>query len=221
MYRPHWHVQFTGQLGPNNAPIEQWSINLNIAPVGAHNPLLEAVPDVVAGNCANAMAAWIAQAQVAPAVSFEQCKIYQIGADGKAVTVPVLGLTALARGQSGVAAHPWQLSLVVTLDAARGLGPGRTGRIYMPPQCLSIDESDQITQTAVNNAASNAATFLDAINTAFTDLGTLCIASALGTGTNYPVESIRVGRVYDTQRRRRRSTVENYVVHDLAGGQPG
>lgn len=157
---------------------------------------------------------------------FTQVKCAYIASDGKYTRLEdVVTSTPAApvSGARGTAPLPPQVALVATLIGGSGKGIGGKGRMYLPGVCQEIDGSGRILSIITQNLAGNLAGMFNNINASFDAPGVVVNASkgskrSLYTdGRNVPVNGIRVGNVYDTQRRRRNGLSETYstaVVND-------
>jgi hypothetical protein len=131
--------------------------------------------------------------------------------------------TALQGGEGGGALPP-QLSLVASLNSSIPRGPAAKGRMYLPGIRLAIDgTTGKISPTEQNQIKANLATFFNAVNASSDIPGKVALVSegrvALFGGVdplNKYVTRVKVGNIYDTQRRRRNQLVETYVSQDLA-----
>jgi len=142
---------------------------------------------------------------------FEECRGYRIGRDGKALDEPVIS-SGLPDAGPGVVFQPWQLTVACTLFTG-GLGKGRFGRFYLPSQYTAVGTDGLISTTFQNNISVAVKDFLIAIkgHVDFPGGNQLIVASQTPTeGRNRTVTALRIGRVVDTQRRRRRSLQETY-----------
>jgi hypothetical protein len=101
--------------------------------------------------------------------------------------------------------HP-QLTVVLSLRTGMTFGQANYGRMYLPHSFLALptDES-RASLTAATAAAALGADFINDVNSlhGVTPPGQVCNLSAVGTGTTKAVTFVGVGRVTDTQRRRR------------------
>lgn len=116
---------------------------------------------------------------------------------------------------------PWQNSVVVTL-LADGRGRGHRGRWFLPPQQLTIENGlGTMTAAHQNGIADATKTFIEALNnhpgldTQGTSGNVCIIGRTPPEGTRELVDKIRVGRVVDTMRSRRKSLDESYVERTL------
>jgi hypothetical protein len=126
--------------------------------------------------------------------------------------------TGTVSGNTGTNTLPPQCSLVATLLSDRPRGRASKGRMYLPGISAGIQSaSGKLFATDVDSIATNLKTFFDALTGAI-DIPDQLILAAKGVGVtpaltaqNDYVETIRVGDVVDTQRRRRNGLVETYT----------
>lgn len=155
---------------------------------------------------------------ISDAYSFLQVKAARLGTDGKydgsdvAVSYPA---AAVYGGSSGNPLPP-QIALVATLIAGSGKGLAGKGRMYLPGIKLPVDGGGHIGESSCQQIATNLATFFNAVNASFDTPGEVINASRgqakfAGLGArNVPINGVRIGNVYDTQRRRRNALAETY-----------
>lgn len=144
--------------------------------------------------------------------------------DGKTDLANVLTLAygAPISGASNLAAFPPQVALVAQLAAASPIGLGSKGRMYLPGIVHAIDGTGQIPGVLRQQVADGLKTFLDGAESAANSPGYVINASKGRPGVpftapvNRRVASVRVGSVYDTQRRRRNKLTETYSTSALA-----
>lgn len=172
--------------------------------------------------------AWItfftsANSSVNSAYKFLQAKSAIINDTGHTDTANVLYSypSGTISGGVGTNTHPPQCSLVATLLSDRPRGLASKGRMYLPGISATVTSNGKISSTDTNNIATNLKTFFDAL-TGFVGLPDQLILAAKGTGAlpaltaqNDYVETIRVGDVIDTQRRRRNALSEVYTTKTL------
>lgn len=108
-----------------------------------------------------------------------------------------------------------QTTVCVSLTTGLRRGPAHAGRFY-PPSCSGISADGRIGAADATGMALGAANLIADINASNGGLGGVVVYSANGPTTE-PVTGTRVGRVVDTQRRRRRNLLEEYSLHDLQG----
>lgn len=108
-----------------------------------------------------------------------------------------------------------QRALAVTLYSGSNLGKGNYGRFYLPPLAAPPDPATgQISVTDATTVLTTVVTMLEAVKGEVDTLPTdmhLVIPTEVAPAHKV-VTQVKVGRVYDTQRRRRRSVPEDYVV---------
>lgn len=123
---------------------------------------------------------------------------------------PILG------GYSGTVNHPPQVTLVASLDAAPNRGLAGKGRMYLPGVMLGMDGVGAISSSDRLAVANALKACFDTIN-ASSSVGSDVINASKGRigvpfapPINRKVAAIRVGSIYDTQRRRRNNLPEVY-----------
>lgn len=130
---------------------------------------------------------------------------------------------ATVDGSQAATILPPQCSLVATLLSDRPRGKASKGRMYLPGLALMPElATGKLPAVSVGTIADNLKTFFDALDASF-DVPNQLILAAKGTGPvpaltaqNDVVETIRVGNVVDTQRRRRNGLAETYTARVLA-----
>lgn len=143
------------------------------------------------------------------------------GSSDPANTVYYYYPTAISGG-SGGSWFPPQIALVATLTTDRVRGYGSKGRMFLPGVNFPIDATGHMSPTEQNNIRTNLVTFLNGVNTDNSQDYIVVLNSALSAGIPghpalvEPITGVRVGNVYDTQRRRRNALVEAYVSGALA-----
>lgn len=166
--------------------------------------------------------------QLATLAIKQECKLRWvkyalIGTDGKYLLdaweyTPASPISGSYTGASSV---PPQVSIAVTLWSGYKLGKGNYGRFYIPwPANVPVAADGRMTSGTAQAICGYAKTLLEALNTAvkatFSNTGpSLCIVSQV---TNpRAAKKVRVGRVMDTQSRRREKLLEDPFVYDLIG----
>lgn len=142
-----------------------------------------------------------------------------LGTDGKTIPGGInhFYVNTPYSGGSGNSALPPQTALVATLATATPRGLGSKGRMYLPGINTAVKADGHIDSTAATQIATALSTFLKAVNATVEQPGVVITASAgskpplVGPGVNRVVTAVKVGNVYDTQRRRRNELVETYA----------
>jgi len=209
-------------FGTSMQGTEEWSTGFHLGGQSADvEPPTEAGAAVIA-------AAWKTFWQTnAVSVSskwqFTGVKLATLDLDGTAYgNEQVYHYEATPASGAGVIHWPAQVALVATLlsDVPRGLAS--KGRMYLPGIASSLTDAGKLSNTTVSAVATNLKAFFDDINTNFELPGVATIASRgskpplIGDPVTRTVQSIRIGDVPDTQRRRRNQLVEVYEARDLA-----
>lgn len=120
-----------------------------------------------------------------------------------------------------VTGFPAQIATVATLVAGTAKGLGHLGRMYLPGICHPISGSGKMPDANAQNVSLNLQAFFDAVNLEFNIPGMAINASKGRTtptvvaGVNRTLTELRVGTVYDTQRRRRNQLQEAYSTRAI------
>ncbi len=127
------------------------------------------------------------------------------GAEGESITWlrPSPG-----QGQGTDAGYP-QIAIVLSLRTSRTRGYASNGRMYFPSTMKPTAADGLIAAGSASAVATAAATMIQSINAA--GMGQVAVMSKVGAGRTELVNAVRVGRVMDTQRRRRNGLPESYV----------
>ena len=201
---------------------EEWSTGFFLGQEGA-----DATPMTQAGldQIRVAWAAFMTNATsaVSNAYQFVQAKSALIDDTGHTVLDEVLYSypAAATYGASTATKLPPQCSLVVTLLSDRPRGKASKGRMYLPGYAGGVGTNGKIDGAQASAIATNLKTFYDSF-ASDADVPDQLILAAKGTGPlpaltaqNDFVETIRVGDVVDTQRRRRNGLTEVYQTRTL------
>lgn len=217
-YLPHIKTSFIGKFSPTaaGAPVETWTFSLKWAPTNPADIIGDAgqaQSDSVAQAAGQTAGSVFGNSRFGTNVHMTECRTYTIGPDGKAVGSIGYWSPISPYSGTGTPIYPWQVSTAVSLVAA-GRGKGKFGRIYLPPLTYPVATDGLLSQanaTALTDTMRAWFISLDtALGTALTRDVQLVVAGETGSGTLRPVREVRVGRVLDTQRRRRRSLPEGY-----------
>lgn len=147
-------------------------------------------------------------------VKLVSVKAAAINTDGKQTT-PAWEAEFLASGGTNFPYLP-QGATVRTLVSSKFKDPGKYNRFYLPVAIDNTFETWKISNGVATSMATLTAQLIDDINTSLAEAGPfnntyeVCVVSNKGTGYQYPVASVRVGNIVDTQRRRRNALTETY-----------
>ena len=194
---------------------EIWSYGMHFPSQVTGGPDIEP-NDWNATNVSAALAAFHGSAIFGSKVRLTGWRGYQIGPDGRTVgnNLKVVELDPGTVG-AGTYRYPPQVTTVVSFVAANR-GPAKFGRCYLPGPAANINITDS------RMTASDAAAVCTAFKTLVESLLNAMYVSPLyvgeelvnvsrsGEGVFQTVETIRVGRVFDTMRSRRNKLVEDY-----------
>lgn len=109
---------------------------------------------------------------------------------------------------------PPQVSVVLSIQTLTPGGTGR-GRVYLPALALQPDTTGHIATGSVTSILGSFNSGLTTFETTIRDVAddaemNLAVYSAKGAGAVHNATAIRIGNVFDTQRRRRDALVEAY-----------
>lgn len=120
-------------------------------------------------------------------------------------------------GGGGGVAFPPQVSLVASLRSDTPRGLASKGRMYLPGVNVGVGNGGKLAGSTVSALCDVLADFFTAVNGSIDATGSVILASEgskpplVAPGISRMVTQVRVGDVYDTQRRRRNELVETYV----------
>ena len=156
---------------------------------------------------------------------FTMCKIAMIEEDGKTIpdSAQYYSPPALVKGGAGNSSQAPQVSLVATLANSLPRGLATKGRMFLPGVAREVNATGHLDTLWTTGIADNLQTFF---NTVYNDadlprnpvLASVGRGPLLTDGTIRNVTQIRVGNVYDTQRRRRNGLTEAYLTRPVALG---
>ena len=115
-------------------------------------------------------------------------------------------------GTNAGASLPYQVASVISLRTTLATRAGR-GRMYAPPLAVTETEASRLTTAAQADLADSAAALMGSLTSA----GLVPViyhrngSSGVPAGSTTPIESLDVGDVLDTQRRRRNKLIETRV----------
>lgn len=181
--------------------------------------------DYLNDQAAPAFATWMAGVPFTSSLQLDQLKISPIGTDGHVVPAPpyshgtpctLAWTSSYPVGTNGGQVLPLQNSLVASHRTAQVGRHGR-GRMFLPSITASaLNSAGLIDSSTAPSIATHQAALLEALSYTGSGVGALAVRPIV-TGkpwVNYGViNTVRVGNVMDTQRRRRRSIPETYTNH--------
>jgi hypothetical protein len=214
------------------AGTEEWSTGFYLGDTGAD----AADPGTVTASAIHTH--WTtffthANAHIATTYLTTQIKVSQLQTDGDVdlEKIDIYDYPTAIAGVSGGAPLPPQLTLAATLTSDRQRGLASKGRMYLPGINLPIFAGDpHVSSTEQGQIATQLKTFFDSVN-ADANIGGYAVLASKGikitdsqdpkvyyyeAGITARLTGLRVGNVYDTQRRRRGDVVEVYTSRVLA-----
>ena len=221
MYEPHYKVTMSGTLGSGAEEIFSMGFALarhDQAPIGHILDPNDTVWTDIASDCT----AWFSDplTKIHAHAKLTKVKIASIGSNGRYASPPVERLVTASGGVTASTTRPAnQEALVVTLHTAGDLNRIK-GRFYLPLPALTTQGDGRFLAADVDGVETRTQTFINAVNNqpGLDVLGlSVHVASQgrrnkdgsvrVGPG-NHLVTGISVGRVLDTQRRRRNKLLE-------------
>lgn len=119
-------------------------------------------------------------------------------------------LADVAGGGSATEIYPNQVALVVSLTTGVTRGPAHRGRFYLPMPSMAMEATGLIGAAQRDQVKTSTDTFIAALNAINANYDVAVFSRKLGAPAHRLVTGVEVGRVLDTQRRRRRSLAETY-----------
>lgn len=204
----HFYLQWGGTL-PGG---EEWSCGLRMMNTAGGTPTYDAAAHTAYKNALTTFHGAV-NSHICAYAAMTYCKFNVIGVDGKyadPASHEIIGI-AQGGGDGATLVYPNQVALAVTLKTAVDRGPANKGRIYLPLPTMAIGGDGMITATAAGQVKTTLTTLLTSLNSYSPNIQVAVFSRKSGAATHRAVTGFGIGRVLDTQRRRRRSLVENYV----------
>jgi hypothetical protein len=203
----HLYLQWGGKL----PGAEQWSCGLRM-----YGPAATAVAD--AGTLMDDVVPVVQSFHTRQATGIHAnaklsfVKLNAIGTNGNYIeqSTNETVLADIAGGGGPAFAKPNQVCQVVSLLTGFSRGPAHRGRFYLPLPIWEVDDTGRISTGEAANCSDSADTFVTALNATNANWKVGVFSRKLGAAGHRAVIGTQVGRVLDTQRRRRRSLVEDY-----------
>lgn len=209
-YVRHRRVTISGDIGAIVGSPERWSIRLNFSDPtnfadgsNFHNGV---VADVKLWASLET-GLWIGS-------RVSQVKSAVIGTNGLYTGEPFVDDFAPVpfAGSAQVPLFPFQVSLCMSLQTGQR-GPRKRGRVYLPTPMVTLEPDGQFQAGQATAIRDRFATFLNNLNNhTGPDANAPEVVIASSKGLNTVVNGVRVGRVLDTMRSRRRSLPEDYTA---------
>lgn len=203
----HLYLQWGGKL-PGN---EQWSCGLRMASTGAVTSL-DPTSMIAAATTAVQTYHTSVLTSISSRALLQFVKLNAIGTDGHYVESSTTEqiVADVGGGGSGASTMPNQIALAVSLTTAVSRGPAHRGRFYLPLPTFGLDANGVFAAANADAVSDATDTFISSLNAINASWKVAVISRKLGGPMQRLVTGNKVGRVYDTQRRRRRSLIEDY-----------
>lgn len=223
MALPHRVVKVT-LSGTMFGGAEEWSTGFHI---GWENQDATAITEQGIADVAEAWATFFSTATtgISNRYTFNMCKMSVINNDGKTVadSSQYYSPQTAVNGGGGPGVMPPQIALVATLANSLPRGLATKGRMFLPGINFQIDDSGHVPAFYTDGIATNLAAFFDTIHLD-ADLPGNPVLASVGRGplnmdgAIRNITQIRIGNVYDTQRRRRNALTETYKTLPVSVG---
>lgn len=205
----HRLLTFHGTFGTS---VETWQFGLRMgAETGDSEPTQGMVDAAFTAAKSWYSAASTAGGYFPTSDSITFAKLAVVNPDGKYPSdfVPLVSTGAAATGGfSGAVIFPPQIACVATLRTDVPRGYANSGRVYLPRTGIALQTDSTITTANATNIATLFAGFIRDLNN-IAGLGRVLVLSKVQpAGGSHAVTRVEVGRVLDTQRRRRRAIPE-------------
>jgi hypothetical protein len=202
------------------AGLEQWSCGVKLKHLGGSDlaPMQEECVDTI-DECVAAVTAFLGTvaAKWSQSSTLNWVSLNVINANTERYEYPnavvkTENLNVVPVGGLGIP----QVATCVTTRGIPVRGPAAFGRFYIPCGLTTLEADGQLPQATALGVANAASTFLTALSNIASGLGPDAWApwhysNAQSGPADSSIQEISVGRIYDTQRRRRNTLLEEYV----------
>lgn len=203
----HVYVQFGGKL-PGN---ETWSCGFRMWQAGGSttNQAASMMPGVAAAIRAFHERPETGTHQNAK-LSFVKCNALNVNGRYQIEVTNELPMPDVAGGVTSNYYQANQVALAVSLTTGYSRGAAHRGRFYLPLPGNGPGTDGRISAGAAAAVAGSVDTLIEAVNDAGNGHEMVVMSRKSGAAGHRKVTGCEVGMVFDTQRRRRRSLIENY-----------
>lgn len=215
-YQPHTLVTFGGTLAEEAADDEIWQCGIRGFTDGG-GPVDDGDLDTLAlhvlrgptGSGGGLEGIWRdSDSRIASTAKLVWCKAANIAADGTYSAEPgTAEMTPVAGPVGGIA--PSFCSVVLSWTTGLTLGMATRGRIYPPNYGCSIATGSKVLDADVTHQVAWAVKVLQCADTSL-DTVVFHPYVVSKSGVSHVINGVRVGNVYDTQRRRKDKVAEAY-----------
>lgn len=205
---PHLYLQWGGSL----PGAEQWSCGMRMTEVSSGPwPDTDAAAMLAAASTAIQAFHVRSASKISVYAMLNFIKLNPIDVSGHYV-LPTTNEAIITPtgGGSSTNLYPNQVALVATLRTAVTRGPAHAGRIYLPMPTAATLPDGEISAADRDTIKGSLTTLLTDLNAIRANYKVAVYSRKLGAPAQRLVTNFDVGRVLDTQRRRRKSLRENY-----------
>lgn len=220
-------LQFTigGVLTAGAVDQDEWQIGFKVPVVGITGALTDARQMAFLDDAElDARAWWTTMAQnygVQTGMTF--VKVNLIGQDGRyANTTKTFRKDFPKVVGTSPQTLPADVALVVSLTTGAARGLASKGRVFLPPPSSGRVINGRVDQYTRDDAGNATALLIKNLGNApgldsgaVVDIGDVSVMSKIGVGTTRTVTGVRVGDLFDTQRRRSNRMREVYTSYPL------
>lgn len=207
---PHIYIQWGGKL-PGN---ETWSNGVRMRRKTGTTVITDAASLLVGVGAALVAFHGRSGTKVASGAKLSYVKVNAIDLDGTYLDKGATTQAAYAdvAGFGGVVATPPnQLACAVTWTTGFSRGPAHSGRFFLPTPSLTLGTDGLVALADAQAISGSVDTLLTDLNNVNANFELAVFSRKAGAAGNRRITGNLVGRVLDTQRRRRRSLIENYA----------
>jgi len=202
----HLYCQWGGTL-PGG---EEWSNGIRFAPTPGFTAVYESAMHTAVSTAIEAFHSR-GNTLISSRAILTFVKLNLINPDGHyAEAVTHEHVSANIAGGSTVSTPPNQVCLAISLTTGVSRGPAHRGRFYMPLPAMPVQTDGRISAGDAANVQASATTLLSDLNAASAHYNVAVFSRKAGSAADRVVTGVAVGRVLDTQRRRRNKLAEAY-----------
>lgn len=205
---PHMYVQFGGKL-PGN---EEWSCGFRLVNDTNYNindgdNLLPTLTTIISDFHARPNSLLSPRAKL----SFVKCNPILVNGRYAKDTTNEQIVADIGGGQNASLTPANQIAIVVSLTTGVSRGPAHRGRVYLPLPAIQLADDGRMSEGEAGALRASFQTMLTSIAGIGTGYSVAVMSRKAGAPAHRLVTGCQVGRVLDTQRRRRRSLIEAYA----------
>lgn len=201
----HAYVQWGGKL-PGN---EEWSCGFRLWKQGGVS-VAEAASCLVSVSAAIAAFHVKQNVTISNAAKLSYVKCNAIALNGKYQAESTNEATFADLSGGGQAVPPNQIALAVSLTTGFNRGVAHRGRFFLPMPWITLDGAGRLGAPVAASIGAECEQLLQDVNNNPANLEMVVMSRKAGNPGHRRVTGIEIGRVLDTQRRRRRSLVEDW-----------